>query len=79
MINNAKSQQEAIKLHLLKYKQITSIEAISNYGITRLSHYIYVLRKEGWTIDNQHKHVKNRFKNTSNYVNYKLVKTIKNK
>ena len=73
MIGNAKSQQEEITLHLLKYRQITSLEAIQNYGITRLAHYIYVLRKQGWTIENQQKSVTNRFNQTSNFVNYKLI------
>jgi len=72
MISNASTQQEAITLHLVKYKQITSLEAIANYGVTRLSHYIYTLRKQGWKIENQQKSVKNRFGQTSNYVNYKL-------
>lgn len=47
------SQYEKIKEHLLYKGSITSWEAIQNYKITRLSHYIWVLRKEGYVIDDK--------------------------
>lgn len=47
------SQYEKIKEHLLYKGSITSWEAINNYRITRLSHYICVLRKEGYVIDDK--------------------------
>lgn len=47
------SQYEKIKEHLLYKGSITSWEAIQNYRITRLSHYIWLLRKEGYVIDDK--------------------------
>lgn len=41
---------EKVKNHLLKKGTITSWEAIQKYRITRLSHYIYLLRNEGYVI-----------------------------
>ena len=36
--------------HLLKFGTITSWEAVKEYGCTRLSQYIYLLRNEGYQI-----------------------------
>jgi hypothetical protein len=47
------SQYEKIKEHLLYKGSITSWEAIQKYRITRLSHYIWVLRKEGYVINDK--------------------------
>lgn len=47
------SQYEKIKEHLLYKGTITSWEAIQKYRITRLSHYIYLLRNEGYVIDDK--------------------------
>lgn len=44
------SQREKILNHLLKFKQITSWEAIQLYHITRISEYIRQLRGEGYLI-----------------------------
>jgi len=48
-----KTQLEQIKQHLVKHKSITSWTAITKYRITRLSHYILVLRKKGVNIQSQ--------------------------
>lgn len=37
--------------HLKKHGAITSMEAIENYGATRLSAIIFELRKKGYDID----------------------------
>ena len=42
--------KELILEHLQEHGSITSLEAIDKYKCTRLSHYIYLLRKEGFTI-----------------------------
>ena len=42
--------KEIILEHLQENGSITSIEAIEKYHCTRLSHYIYLLRKDGHTI-----------------------------
>lgn len=39
--------------HLLEYGSITSLMAIELYHCTRLSHYIYLLRKEGYEITSE--------------------------
>lgn len=62
-----KTQIEQIKNHLEIYGNITSWEAIQLYRITRLSHYIYLLRKEGKEIVSE-----NKTENNKNFVNYKL-------
>ena len=43
--------KEIILAHLQEYGSITSMEAIDKYHCTRLSHYIYLLRKDGYTIE----------------------------
>lgn len=69
------SQIAAIRNHLKKHKSITSWEAIQNYGATRLSGIIYVLKhKEGWDIKTKDVSVKNRFGNHCTIAKYELVK-----
>ena len=45
--------KEIILKHLQEYGSITSIVAIELYHCTRLSHYIYLLRKEGYVIESE--------------------------
>lgn len=42
--------KDRILRHLEKYGSITSWEAIKEYGCTRLSQYIYLLRNEGYLV-----------------------------
>ncbi len=60
-----KTQLEQIQKHLKGKKKITSWEAIEKYRITRLAHYIYVLRSMGWDIES-----KKVMKNGKNFVKY---------
>lgn len=62
-----KTQLELIKNHLEIYGNITSWEAIQHYRITRLAHYIHVLRNEGKIIISERVE-----SNGKNFVNYKL-------
>ncbi len=62
-----KTQLDLIKNHLEIYGNITSWEAISLYRITRLSHYIYLLRNDGKTIESERVE-----SNGKHFVNYKL-------
>ena len=62
-----RTQIEVIKNHLEIYGNITSWEAISLYRITRLSHYIYLLRNDGKTIESERVE-----RNCKHFVNYKL-------
>ena len=47
--------------HLLKYGTITSWEAVKEYGCTRLSQYIYLLRNEEYQIADSWEKSTNRF------------------
>ena len=60
-------------IHLHDYGEITSWEAIKEYGITRLSDLIYKLRNQGWNIENEWGTTKNRYGDDVRYVNYKLI------
>jgi len=43
-MSKTRTQKEIIIAHLKKKKSITSWDAIQKYGITRLAHYIYLLK-----------------------------------
>lgn len=64
-----KTQLLTIEHHLAKHKSITSWTAITKYRITRLSHYILVLRKKGANIQSQW-----MLSNGKKWVIYRLVK-----
>lgn len=56
--------------HLKKYGEITSMEAIENYGATRLSAIIFNLRKKGHDIDTVDVHGVDRYGNKVVYGRY---------
>lgn len=64
------TQESAILEHLKKYGQITSMEAFTNYGVTRLSARIYNLRKAGYNIGTVESHTINRYGHNTNYATY---------
>ncbi len=67
------TQKEQV-LHHLKHKgPITSWEAIMEYGITRLSAWICVLRQEGYQIKGTNI-TKKRGEKIINYTKYELLK-----
>ena len=69
------SKQNAILMHLEEKGNITSWEAIKEYGATRLSAIIYNLRhKYGMDIDNEWIDFADRFGNKSRYVKYNYNK-----
>jgi len=45
-MSKVKTQKQMVISHLKKKRTITSWEAITNYHITRLAHYIYDLKSE---------------------------------
>jgi len=67
-----KNQTEQILEHLKKYEKITSIEAIQEYGITRLSAKIHNLRKRGFEILSLPTVGMNRWNKRVVYATYKL-------
>lgn len=56
-----KTQRDAVLWHLATYKQLSSWQAIKEYGITRLASIIFNLREEGYEIQTQDETRKNRF------------------
>ena len=68
------SQKADVLEHLKNHGKITSMEAIKNYGATRLSAIIYDLRhKDGYDIVTNTIAVKNRYGHTSQIAEYSLV------
>lgn len=68
------TQKEAVLNHLLSGKELSSIEAISLYGATRLGAIIFNLKKEGYIINSRREKVINRFGHTSNPSIYSISK-----
>lgn len=66
------SKTQRVIEHLLKRGSITSWDAIKLYGATRLSAIIFNLRDRGYEIDSVYLDGKDRFGNSSRYVNYVL-------
>lgn len=58
--------------HLMEKGSITSMQAIVEYGCTRLSHYIYLLRNDGYIIESEYKSGINRYGVRAPYCIYKL-------
>lgn len=67
------NKTEAVALHLLEKKQITSWEAIKEYGATRLSAIIFRLRHQrGMNIRNERVNFTDRYGTKSHYDIYIL-------
>ena len=66
-----KTQKELIEKHLLEKGKITSWEAFEIYGITRLSHIIYILRRK-YDIISVSTTKKNRYGHYCTYSTYTL-------
>lgn len=60
------TQKQAVLDHLLSGKELSSIQAINLYGVTRLGAIIFNLKKEGYVINSRREMVVNRFGHTSN-------------
>jgi hypothetical protein len=73
IMDQPKNQKEEILKHLMEFGKITSLEAIKDYGVTRLADKVYQLRKEGFTINTEMKKFTNRYGNTSSYGIYKIA------
>ena len=58
--------------HLEQHGSITSWEAIKEYGCTRLSQYILLLRKRNLNITDTWEHTKNRYRQSVKYKKYIL-------
>lgn len=74
-MEHAKTHVERIKRHLEDYGKITSLEAINEYGNTRLSATIYVLRHDYlMPIKSTITKAKNRYGEPTHFVTYELIK-----
>lgn len=67
-------QNMLVLKHLKKKSGITSWEAISNYGVTRLSARIYELRSMGFDIQDEWMIEYNRYGQKVKFKKYFLVK-----
>lgn len=66
------TQVEMVLRHLRGHKGLTTWEAFKEYGITRLSAKIFVLRKKGFLISNRDVYAKNRYGEPVRFVRYRL-------
>ena len=74
------NKTNAVQLHLLEKGEITSWEAIKEYGATRLSAIIYNLRhKRNMDIRNKTVYFKDRYGTPSHYDIYYIEKEEKKK
>ena len=64
------TQNKKLLRHLEKYGNITSMEAVNEYGIMRLAARISDLRAEGYLIASNPTTGRNRFGETVHYTTY---------
>ena len=67
------TQYDRVLAHLKVKGKITSWESIMEYGITRLSAVIYILRKDGYNISSKFQSAKNRYGDIVSFVEYTLA------
>lgn len=67
------TQCERILRHLRDFGSISSLEAITEYGILRLASRINDLKRKGYPIISETKTGKNRYDESTHYKVYKLV------
>lgn len=66
------TQTNIVLFHLIQHGSITSMEAFTDYGITRLSAAVFTLRKRGYDIDTTIEHSTNRYGRKVSYAKYIL-------
>ena len=69
----AVTQCDRILRHLKDYGSITSLEAVTEYGIMRLASRINDLRAQGLAIVSETKTGKNRYGETTHFAVYRLA------
>lgn len=74
-MENLETQEKQLLMHFAKHKSITSMDAFSLYGITRLSARILDLRQKGYDILTQYEESLNRFGKMVRYGRYFLIKS----
>lgn len=66
------TQMKQVLIHLNTHGSISSKTAFEEYGITRLSAIIWVLRRAGHKINSHLESTKNRYGNHTHYSVYEL-------
>ena len=64
--------KERVLQYILDFGSISTWQAIKDLGCTRLSAYIYMLKKEGYDIKKESVKFTNRYGEKSFYVKYSL-------
>lgn len=67
------TQCDRVLRHLEDFGSITSLEAMTEYGIMRLASRIADLKAQGYAIESERVTGKNRYEETTNYSVYRLV------
>lgn len=67
------TQCDKIIRHLKTFGSISSLEAITEYGILRLASRIHDLKRQGYDIVSETRTSKNRFEERVSYKVYKLA------
>lgn len=70
------TQCDKVLRHLQTYGSLTSLEAVTEYGILRLASRINDLKRMGYKISSSTESGKNRFGETTHYSVYKLEDNI---
>lgn len=68
------TQKDRILRHLQDYKSVTSWDSFTEYGITRLSAIIFILKKEGYEFTDEWISSKNRYNEKTQFKKYILIK-----
>ena len=66
------TQNDRIVRHLKDYGSITSLEAMTEYGVMRLASRISDLKRQGYNIISETQTSKNRYGETTHFAVYKL-------
>ena len=66
------TQCERIVRHITDYGSITSLEAMTEYGIMRLASRVSDLKKLGYPIVSERETSKNRYGESVSYVRYRM-------
>lgn len=67
------TQCDRILQHMRDFGSISSLEAMSDYGIMRLASRINDLKRQGYSITSETKTSKNRYNETTHFSVYSLV------
>lgn len=69
-----KTQAEEVLYHLKYIGALSSIQAIKEYGITRLAARVYELKDQGWDVRSEDREFTTRHGKKSSYSEYYLVR-----